>query len=150
MLAMEIAAERIAHMFRTDHPNARVPSQYVISIKKMVFLPLSEYSIYIFVWQKRNLRSIINHFCSYLLAEEKIEQVQNVLKKAYEFLDRLGLENTEIDLLVVNWCKLKRNLAQQKNNNIKRTTIIDFLPIPSSCAFQFLFKELSTYRSFRY
>lgn len=35
MLAMEISAERIAYMFRANHPRARDPSQYVSTKKKL-------------------------------------------------------------------------------------------------------------------
>lgn len=86
---------------------------------------------------------------SSLRAEEKFEQAKKVLKKAYEILARLGLENTEVELLVISWCKIKRDLARQKNDYLKKTTIVDFLPIHSSCVFQFLFEELKTFSSFR-
>lgn len=74
-----------------------------------------------------------------------------MLKKAHEYLIRLGLDAAEIESIVVSWCKIKRDMARQKNADLKGITVVDFLSIPRSSPqlFQYLFEEFKTYNSFR-
>jgi len=51
------------------------------------------------------------------------------LKTAHEFLARLNMDNVEMEWLVTNWCKIKRNLWKAVH---QKTTIADYVNIRES------------------
>ena len=73
-----------------------------------------------------------------------------MLKKCHEFLASVDLDTAETELIVVNWCKIKRDMARDKNDSLKKTTIVDFLKIKPSLTFSYLFEELNTYAYLRF
>lgn len=99
---------------------------------------------------KRNFRNIVEHMLSYLRADEKFEQAHKLLKRVYDILAGLNLELVEIELIVLSWCKIKRDLSRQKNDQLKKYTAVDYFSVRADLAYQYLFEELKTYAIFRF
>ena len=82
--------------------------------------------------------------------KEKFDDAFNTLRTAHEFLVRFDFDAVELEWLITNWCKIKRDLWKAKSTVHQKTTVIDYLDIRESLIDKFLFQEIRTYNYFKF
>lgn len=118
-------------------------------ISHQIYLAITQKEIF-----KKNFRSINENLILSLRLEEKFSEALEEIKKVFEFSQEFELEN-EIDWIVTNWCKIKRDMWKSKKisytESQKKQTIVDYLGIPnnSPISLLFLFEEIRSYYNFK-
>ena len=97
----------------------------------------------------KNMRSIGENLLLSLRLKEKFDESKEIVKKVYQFLKEFKLERDEMEWVVTNWCKIKRDLWKSKSDQYLKLTIVDLLEIKSDLAFYYLFEEIRIYHFFK-
>lgn len=89
-----------------------------------------------------------NLLLSYRL-KEQFEEALNTIKITYTFLAKFDLALMELEWVVTNWCKIKRDLWKAKSTIYQKTTIADYLSIRKDYVDKFLLQEIRIYNYFK-
>ena len=89
-----------------------------------------------------------NLLLSYRLKEKFVEALDTI-KEAFEFLALFNLDMPELEWLVINWCKIKRDLWKAKKLDYQHITIADHLQIREAVVDKFLLQEIRNYTYFK-
>ncbi len=81
--------------------------------------------------------------------KEQFEDALEVIKQAFEFITLFKLESVELEWLVTNWCKIKRDLWKIKIKSYQNITIADYLKIPDTFIENYLLQEIRTFNYFK-
>ena len=83
----------------------------------------------------------------------KFEEAKTVLKQVFDFLVLFELECLDMEWVVTNWCKIKRDMKKSKSalytDDTKKMSIVDFLPIKPNLSHKFLIEEKNNYYHLR-
>jgi hypothetical protein len=91
-----------------------------------------------------------------LRTEENYDVAKMQLLKIFKFFknNEQEQETEEIEWIVTNWCKIKRDMWKSKAYNYtkedKQMTIVDLCNVSPHLVFQYLFEELKYYSIIRY
>lgn len=100
-----------------------------------------------------NLLKTFHNVCENLLLsyrlKEKFDEALDTIKMTYDFLAKYDLDLAELEWLVTNWCKIKRDLWKAKSTVHQKTTIADYLEIKNGLVDKFLMQEIRMYNSFK-
>ena len=95
-----------------------------------------------------------HYICENLLLcyrmKKKFDEALDTLKTAHSFIAEFDLDTVELEWLVTNWCKIKRDLWKAKSTVHQETTIADHLDLKESLIDKFLIQEIRTYNSFKF
>ncbi len=104
--------------------------------------------------ESASLLKQFHHVCENLLLsyrmKEKFDEALDTLRTAHSFLARFDLDTVELEWLVTNWCKIKRDLWKAKSTVHQKTTVADYLDLKESLVDKFLIQEIRTYNSFKF
>ncbi|CAF0715451.1 unnamed protein product [Brachionus calyciflorus] len=103
----------------------------------------------------KNFRSVFENLLLSLRLEEKYPHALEQIKVIYTFLNENNNIENEIEWLMANWCKIKRDMWRSKKvpytDSQKKQTIADYLEMPkrSEVAVKLLFEEIRNYYGFK-
>ena len=97
----------------------------------------------------KHLHSVCENLLLSLRLKNKFKEALETLRIAYEFISMYDLDELEMDWLVTNCCKIKRDLWKVKSKEYKEMTIVDLLNIKEDLVDKYLFQEIRLYNTFK-
>lgn len=100
--------------------------------------------------------NVLKHFhsvCENLLLscrlKNKFKEALETLRIAYDFISMFNLDDIEMEWLVTNSCKIKRDLWKVKSKEYQEMTIVDLLDIKEELVDKYLLQEIRVYNTFK-
>ena len=98
----------------------------------------------------KNARCVCDNLLLTLRLKERLDDSLLIIRKLYDFLDKHGLQRVEMEWLITNWCKVKRDAWKAKISTYQALTIVDYLRIGGGeLALAYLLEEVRTYNYFK-
>jgi hypothetical protein len=99
----------------------------------------------------KNTKSIGENLMLSFRLKERFEESVQLAKTIYQFLKDFNLEKNEMEWLVTNWCKIKRDLFKVKSSDYLKTTIVDLIGLSdcSDLSIYYLLEEIRIYYFFK-
>ena len=97
----------------------------------------------------RTFHSVCDNLFLILRLKDRFDEAFDVVRHVYAFIREHELERQELEWLVTNWCKIKRDLWKSQKRTHEKVSIVDYLDISPGNTFLYLIEELHTYNSFK-
>jgi hypothetical protein len=152
---VDCQAIKMAAQFYSDRSNTdyiRFQSQTVevcterVKYSKRANVPAAQIAVTL-----KTYHSVCENLLLSLRSEECFAQAKDCLLKVHKLIKSFELEHeaAEIEWLVVNWCKIKRDMWKSKKYDYtledKKTTFVDHCGVSAELVFQYLLEELKYY-----